>query len=65
MTRSYLAVEEGVSASTQRQALNAGVFFLREVRKLDLGDFSVETTMIYLHVMEDQKDLTLSPLDTL
>ncbi|MFP4352655.1 MAG: integron integrase [Puniceicoccaceae bacterium] len=37
---SYLAVEEGVSASTQRQALNAGVFFLREVRKLDLGDFS-------------------------
>ncbi len=54
-----------MSASTQRQALNAGVFFLREVRKLDLGDFSVETTMIYLHVMEDQKDLTLSPLDTL
>ncbi|MEI2419789.1 phage integrase N-terminal SAM-like domain-containing protein, partial [Arthrospira platensis SPKY2] len=37
---SYLAVEEGVGASTQRQALNAGVFFLREVKKQDLGDFS-------------------------
>ena len=37
---SALAVEEGVSASTQRQALNAGVFFLREVRQQDLGDFS-------------------------
>lgn len=37
---SYLAVEEGVSAGTQRQALNAGVFFLREVRKMELGDFS-------------------------
>jgi len=36
----YLAVEEGISASTQRQALNAGVFFLREVRKFELGDFS-------------------------
>ena len=37
---SHLAVEEGVAASTQRQALNAGVFFLREVRKMELGDFS-------------------------
>ena len=37
---SHLAVEEGVSAATQRQALNAGVFFLREVRKFELGDFS-------------------------
>ena len=37
---SYLAVEEGVAAGTQRQALNAGVFFLREVRQLELGDFS-------------------------
>lgn len=39
---SHLAVEEGVSASTQRQAINAGVFFLvlREVRKIELGDFS-------------------------
>jgi hypothetical protein len=37
---SYLAVEEGVAAGTQRQALNAGVFFLREVRKMELGDFS-------------------------
>jgi len=36
----YLAVEEGISARTQRQALNAGVFFLREVRKFELGDFS-------------------------
>ncbi|MGZ0706828.1 site-specific integrase [Coraliomargarita sp. W4R53] len=32
---SYLAVEEGVAAGTQRQALNAGVFFLREVRKME------------------------------
>lgn len=37
---SYLAVEEGVAAGTQRQALNAGVFFLREVRQMELGDFS-------------------------
>lgn len=37
---SYLAVEEGIAASTQRQALNAGVFFLRDVRKKELGDFS-------------------------
>ncbi|MGB0743731.1 MAG: integron integrase [Opitutales bacterium] len=37
---SYLAVEEGIAASTQKQALNAGVFFLREVRKMELGDFS-------------------------
>lgn len=37
---SYIAVEEGVAAGTQRQALNAGVFFLREVRKMELGDFS-------------------------
>ncbi len=37
---SYLAVEEGVSAATQRQALNAGVFFLREVCRQELGDFS-------------------------
>lgn len=30
-----------------------------------LGHACVETTMIYLHVMEGQKDLTLSPLDSL
>jgi site-specific recombinase XerD len=30
-----------------------------------LGHTCVETTMIYLHVMEDQKDQTLSPLDAL
>lgn len=36
----HLAVREGVSASTQKQALNACVFFLREVMKLELGDFS-------------------------
>lgn len=28
-----------------------------------LGHTCVETTMIYLHVMEDQRDLTQSPLD--
>lgn len=37
---SYIAVEEGVAGSTQKVALNAGVFFLREVRKMKLGDFS-------------------------
>jgi integron integrase len=37
---SYIAVEEGVAGSTQKVALNAGVFFLREVRKFKLGDFS-------------------------
>jgi len=37
---SYIVVEEGVGAGTQRQALNAGVFYLREVLKLELGDFS-------------------------
>ena len=36
----HLAVEEHVSAGTQKQALNAGVFFLRDVLKRDLGDFS-------------------------
>lgn len=36
----HLAVEEFVSASTQRQALNACVFLLREVMKRELGDFS-------------------------
>jgi integron integrase len=37
---SYLAVEECVGAETQRLALNAGVFYLREVLKQELGDFS-------------------------
>lgn len=37
---SHLAVKEGVSASTQRQALNACVFLLREVMGQELGDFS-------------------------
>jgi integron integrase len=36
----HLAVRERVGASTQKQALNACVFFLREVMKLELGDFS-------------------------
>jgi integron integrase len=35
-----LAVEERVSAATQRQALNALVFFLREVEGKDAGDLS-------------------------
>jgi site-specific recombinase XerD len=30
-----------------------------------LGHTCIETTMIYLHVMEDEKDQTLSPLDAL
>jgi hypothetical protein len=33
-----LAVRERVAASTQRQALNARVFYFREVLKRDLGD---------------------------
>ena len=37
---------------------------IRTVQDL-LGHTCVETTMIYLHVMEDDKDLILSPLDTL
>lgn len=36
----HLAVEGKVSASTQRQALNALVFLYREVLERDLGDFS-------------------------
>ena len=36
----HLAVERRVGASTQRQALNAVVFFLREVERKELGDFS-------------------------
>ena len=35
-----LAAEERVSASTQKQALNALVFFLREVADKEPGDFS-------------------------
>jgi integron integrase len=37
---------------------------IRTVQEL-LGHTCVETTMIYLHVMEDEKDQTLSPLDAL
>ena len=36
---SHLAVKERVSVATQRQALNAAVFLLREVFRLDPGDF--------------------------
>lgn len=36
----HLAVEGRVAASTQKQALNALVFLLREVEKKDPGDFS-------------------------
>jgi len=35
-----LAVEEGVSVATQKQALNALVFYLREVEGKEPGDFS-------------------------
>lgn len=40
---SHLAVKERVAAGTQKQALNAGVFFFREVLRRspgDLGDFA-------------------------
>ena len=40
---SHLAVKERVAAATQRQALNAGVFFFREVLRRspgDLGEFA-------------------------
>ena len=36
---SHLAVKERVSSATQRQALNAGVFLLREVFRKNPGDF--------------------------
>lgn len=36
---SHLAVKERVSGATQRQALNAGVFLIREVFGRDPGDF--------------------------
>ena len=36
----HLAVESNVSASTQRQALNALVFFVREVEGHNIGDIS-------------------------
>ena len=37
---SHLAVKERVSSATQRQALNAAVFLLREVFRRNPGDFS-------------------------
>ena len=37
---SHLAVKDRVSAATQRQALNAAVFLLREVYQRNPGDFS-------------------------
>jgi len=37
---SYLALNRGVAASTQNQALNAIVFLYRKVIKKDIGDFS-------------------------
>ena len=40
---SYLAVERAVAAATQRQALNALVFFFREVLKREPGDLSDHT----------------------
>lgn len=37
---SHIAVHHHVSVATQKQALNAGVFLLREVLHQELGDFS-------------------------
>lgn len=37
---SHLAVQDRVSVSTQKQALNAAVFFMREALRRDPGDFS-------------------------
>ena len=37
---SHLSVKERVSVSTQKQALNAAVFFLREALRREPGDFS-------------------------
>ena len=39
----YLAMEKGVAASTQNQALNSVVFLYRNVVKKDVGDFSTFT----------------------
>lgn len=42
----FLAVKRKVSASTLNQALNALVFFYREVLKIQLGDFSFQHSKV-------------------
>jgi site-specific recombinase XerD len=55
-----LAVEKKVSPSTQNQAFSAILFLYKEL----LGHKSVETTMIYTHVVSEMnKSKVISPLD--
>ena len=55
----HLAVDRKVAVATQNQALNALVFCFEEV----LGHSSVQTTQIYLHVMQKPGLGVRSPLD--
>jgi site-specific recombinase XerD len=56
----FLAVKKNVVAGTQNQAFSALLFLYREV----LGHKSVETTMIYTHVVaEINRSRVISPLD--
>ncbi len=63
------AIQRNVAASTQNQAFNALLFLLREVLGQDvkqyLGHASVETTMIYTHVIRGLDSTAESPLDAL
>jgi hypothetical protein len=58
---SWLATERDVAAATQNQALHAILFLYTQV----LGHESVETTMIYTHVMQKGAMGVASPLDRL
>ena len=62
---SHLATKGSVSAGTQRQALNAIVFFYKRVVPELMGHSDVKTTEIYTHVMAKDIASVASPLDSL